>query len=238
VVGLTTLRKDPYWAGVTAALKLANLLGFDVKNLYSSWAKFRFQRVYSKIDEEAWGRSPIYSDLWFLYRSVRKHKPRTILEIGSGCSTIAMSQALADNGFGHLYAFEHSCYWGDATKTRMPQQLKDYCTIKNAPIRIVEYGGKPRISHPKIPQDLCPEFIYLDSPPVPWPGNNSLPLDEMDPVGNPRIIIDPLLQQNLGKFVLVVDGKKATANFLKSQMEAEYHVRYRSYRGNTIFVPK
>lgn len=40
---------------------------------------------------------PEPADLWYLYRLVRRTKPRMILEFGSGCSTVLLAQALFDN---------------------------------------------------------------------------------------------------------------------------------------------
>jgi len=37
---------------------------------------------------------PEPDDLWYLYRLVRRQKPRTIVEFGSGCSTMFLAQAV------------------------------------------------------------------------------------------------------------------------------------------------
>jgi len=69
------------------------------------------------------------TDLWFLYRMIRQRKPRTLLEFGSGCSTVILAQALwnnqchsADRG-GYLYSIDADPYWADATAKAMPAHL-------------------------------------------------------------------------------------------------------------------
>jgi predicted O-methyltransferase YrrM len=60
------------------------------------------------------GCPAIPGQLWYrerkaLYQAIRKHKPRTVFEVGSwygGGSTFFIAQALHDNGAGLLYAIE------------------------------------------------------------------------------------------------------------------------------------
>lgn len=58
-------------------------------------------------NEFAWDHGPFsYSDAMAYYSMIRKHKPRTIVELGCGSSTLVAAKALERNGGGQLIAIE------------------------------------------------------------------------------------------------------------------------------------
>ena len=58
-------------------------------------------------NEFAWDHGPFsYSDAMAYYSMIRKHKPRTIVELGCGSSTLVAVKALERNGGGRLIAIE------------------------------------------------------------------------------------------------------------------------------------
>lgn len=73
--------------------------------------------------------SPNFSDLWFLYQTVRRKKPSMVIEFGSGCSSVVIAHALADNGRedpsqpGFLYSLDDQRRWADATSAMLPDAL-------------------------------------------------------------------------------------------------------------------
>jgi len=57
--------------------------------------------------EFAWDHGPFsYSDAMAYYSMIRKHKPKTIVEMGCGSSTLVAVKALERNGGGRLVAIE------------------------------------------------------------------------------------------------------------------------------------
>jgi predicted O-methyltransferase YrrM len=61
----------------------------------------------SSRDEFAWDHGPFsYSDAMGYYSMIRRHKPKTIVELGCGTSTLVAMQALEKNGGGRLVALE------------------------------------------------------------------------------------------------------------------------------------
>jgi len=83
------------------------------RRTYRKWAKHQLERrgyLEFIAHRPAHAYAPDFSDLWFLYKIVRRRKPTWILEFGSGCSTVILAQALWDNeresvekSSGHLY---------------------------------------------------------------------------------------------------------------------------------------
>jgi hypothetical protein len=61
-------------------------------------------------------------DLWNLYRTVRSRKPRTVLEIGVGCSTLVLAEAVARNRIGHVFTADASQHWIDVTLGFLPEE--------------------------------------------------------------------------------------------------------------------
>lgn len=92
---------------------------------------------------------PDFADLWFLYRVVRRRRPRYILEFGSGCSTVIMARALWDNQqaspqkTGYLYSIDADPYWAEITTQSMPPHLRGVCEVWCSPVVEVTYQGIP-----------------------------------------------------------------------------------------------
>jgi predicted O-methyltransferase YrrM len=72
-----------------------------------------------------------FADYLTLYRFVREHRPREILECGSGLSTIVLAQALRENerdGFPHgrVTSMEDVPQWHENARARLPAELAPY----------------------------------------------------------------------------------------------------------------
>ena len=115
------------------------------------------------------GFAPDFSDFWFLYQSVRRKRPRVILEFGSGSSTVVLAKALYDNNLerpgekGYLHSIDDQRYWADVTRSIMPPFLSGVCEIHHIPTVEIEHEGIPCYRHSRLP-DVVPDMIYLDGP--------------------------------------------------------------------------
>lgn len=102
---------------------------------------------------------PDYADLWQIYRLIRQKQPKLVYELGSGCSTSIIAQALADNGNGGMVSFDDSEHWLGQTRNYFPEHLLELCEFKPVGLRfegeIVYY------------EDCTgdPDFVYVDGPP-------------------------------------------------------------------------
>jgi len=127
---------------------------------------------------------PELDDLYNLYQYVLINKRTTIMEFGSGWSTLIFSLALRElrnkfskevrllrrNNLFELFVIENSKKYLNITRNRI-QKVNKYLKIKN-PIKInyhltdVEmstFNGRICTQYKKLP--LCnPDFIYLDGP--------------------------------------------------------------------------
>ena len=174
---------------------------------------------------------PDWSDLWFIYRMIRERKPRKILEFGSGCSTIIMAQALADNTSEGAPGFVYSIDakpdpgkpdWGQVTIDSMPDELKHYCKISVTPVLLVEYEGKPVWRFQCLP-DISPDFIYMDGPGLAH--------------SHHKVAIDVLtLEPKFGPgFRLLVDGRLKNCEFLEKYFKKNYQKRYQRLLHSTTY---
>ncbi|CDG56002.1 hypothetical protein HALA3H3_990006 [Halomonas sp. A3H3] len=68
-----------------------------------------------------WPTSPDF--LLRLHSWVSKYKPLTIVETGSGASTIVIADALRQNGIGKLYSFEHIQKYADQTQVMLEDEF-------------------------------------------------------------------------------------------------------------------
>ncbi|HEV8341079.1 MAG TPA: hypothetical protein VGR30_01790 [Candidatus Binatia bacterium] len=199
---------------------------------YRRWARHQLERrgyldPLSKRPPDA--NPPDYSDLWFLYNVVRQRKPRSILEFGSGCSTVIMAQALADNlsqsygeKRGYLYSVDAHPYWAKVTSDSIPKNLREFCEVSYSPLLEISYEGTPAFRHAKIP-DVVPDLLYLDGP-------------ELTPERQIAVDVLDLEGRLLPGFYMVVDGRKANRDFLLRHLKRRYAYKYRRQFRNAVFA--
>lgn len=178
---------------------------------------------------------PDFADLLFLYQTVRRRKPRFILEFGSGCSTVILAQALFDNKrdlseeTGYLFSVEVEPYWAEVTAKSMPAHLQGFYEIVYSPLLETYYAGTPVFRHAKIP-DVSPDLIYLDGPPL--TPQRKVAVDVLDIEG-----------RFPAGFYMIVDGRWENVMFLRRHLRRQYRFKYRWLFHNSVFrlietVPK
>jgi len=80
---------------------------------------------------------------WMLWETVRRDRPETIVETGSGVSTIVMAYALEETGRGHVYALEHDRHYAAQTRTELAKHgLSRWATVIDAPLEPIEIRGE------------------------------------------------------------------------------------------------
>ncbi|MBI2055286.1 MAG: hypothetical protein HYT42_00105 [Candidatus Sungbacteria bacterium] len=171
--------------------------------------------------------APSLGDLWFLYRMVRRRKPACILEFGSGCSTVLMAQALADNAerlssvHGFIYSVDADSRWAAETEKFLPSHLKSFCEISYSPLLEGEYDGVPVFRHARIP-NVRPDMLFLDGPAL---------------TAERQAAADPLDIENRfpQHFCMIVDGRWANTMFLKKHLKRRYGFRNLRLSSMSIF---
>ena len=170
--------------------------------------------------------APSLSDLANLYQLVRDRKPRVVLELGIGFSTIVIAEALRQNLSkhkvpGHLFTVDAQESWIENTRAKIPENLRDFVTIQFSTISVRLIEGTLCHAYDSLP-DVSPNFIYVDGPEGVEVGGdiNGLGFTR----GRSVISIEPLLYEStapLDYFVLV-DGRWETCRFLSVHLKGKY----------------
>ena len=104
---------------------------------------------------------PDLVDLYYLYDHIRRHRPRVVLEFGSGISTAVMAHALAKNGEGHLFTLEASEEWAESTEASLATDLRPYATVQYRQSAAVNILAHATYCFKEPPVDTA-EMIYID----------------------------------------------------------------------------
>lgn len=122
-----------------------------------------------------------YCDYLALYRHVRDHRPREILECGTGVSTIVLAHALMENERDHgirgrVTSMEDKPEWLQVAQQLLPVPLAPYVDLVLSPrvedawylFRGVRYETLP---------DRRYEFVFVDGPDFDAPSDGTLTFD-------------------------------------------------------------
>ena len=173
-------------------------------------------------NREASAFGPDYGDLWFLYNKVRKKQPGSIIEFGSGISTVCLAQALFDNGSGTLYSVDGNRQWAASTARCIPAHLKPFCEVRYSEVIEVMYSGTPVLKHADVPK-VVPNFAYLDGPEGVWAERPAaIDLLEMEP-------------DFPNGFFLVIDERESNTQFLRQHFKRRYRFRHRTVARQPTF---
>lgn len=88
-----------------------------------------------------WAASPDF--LLLLAEHVLQKKPECIIECSSGASTVVLAQCAKLNGYGHILSLEHDAHYAEKTRQQLiKQELEDWATVIDAPLRDYEFNGQ------------------------------------------------------------------------------------------------
>lgn len=93
----------------------------------------------------------------------------TVLECGSGTSTVWLAFAMKHRGHGHVYALEHDPGFAEATREFLRiNDLGEWATVVDTPLVEVEVGSEPyRWYDLTCLPDLPPvDLLFVDGPPA------------------------------------------------------------------------
>ena len=202
--------------------------------------------------------APNLFDLYRLYQFIVLNKRTTILEFGSGWSTLVISMALKEvkekytkniknfnlrrNNLFESFCVDNEKKYLNITKKRILKFNKEN-KIKN-PIEvhynfsdcfIEEFEGRYSTFYKNIP--LCnPDFIYLDGPNLfnikNKINNFTTSHPDMMPMGNDIIKIEYFLTPGS---IILTDGRSANARFLKDSFKRNWLYRHEEKFDQHIF---
>src|SRR3546814_303017 len=110
-----------------------------------------------------------YSDYLTLYEQVRAHRPREILECGTGISTVVLAQALRENAAesgqtpGRVTSMEDDPDWHRLATERLPEELRAIVEIVHSPKVDGFYKCFRGVCYERVP-DRPYDFVFSDGP--------------------------------------------------------------------------
>lgn len=99
---------------------------------------------------------------------VRAQGVRTVLELGSGASTVLLALAVQSTGSGHVVSIDHDKDYTEQTRRMLEaHDLSQWATVVHAPLVAQEVDGETfrwyDLTGVSIPADI--EFLFVDGPP-------------------------------------------------------------------------
>ena len=218
-----SLLRNLAWLIARPLLRLAR----NLANLHGSWRLRRLGYLGFVAARLAGALAPQGGDLWFLYRLVRAQKPRLVMELGSGCSTVILAQALYDNAQkdpnrnGRIISLDGMADWAEVTRASLPEHLAGICEIRHAEAVEEDRGDDRGFRYAELP-DGNPDLLYVDGP--------ALRPDR-------KICFDALhLQDRFPPgFAMVVDGRHDTVRYFRRHLAGRYRISRNHWLHNTRF---
>ena len=185
---------------------------------------------------------PVIEDLARLHRLIRKRKAFTVLEFGSGLSTIVMADALSKNKADFLglqekpvlrnrfmfqiFSVESDKKWIEYSQSNFPNHLSEHVNFHYSEIKIDTFNGRICHFYDNLP-DIVPDFIYLDGPnPKDVKGGvNGITFqcDERTVMAADILLMESILLP--GTFILV-DGRTNNARFLNNNLQRNFEMSW------------
>ncbi|MDT0500568.1 MULTISPECIES: glycosyltransferase [unclassified Halomonas] len=111
---------------------------------------------------------------WWLYRQVVEHRYRTVVELGSGFSTLVLGEALKTTGSGRLFSFEHDYDYYLKTRSMLEENgLEEIVHLLHAPLVVRTIGDENHLWYDLDEAELEKtfggskiDFLLVDGPPA------------------------------------------------------------------------
>lgn len=110
-----------------------------------------------------------YSDYLTLWQQVRAHRPREVLECGTGISTVVLAAALLENARddgglpGRVTSMEDDPAWLEVARARLPQEVSAIVDLVHSPKTDGFYKCFRGVCYESLP-DRPYDFVFSDGP--------------------------------------------------------------------------
>lgn len=170
-------------------------------------------------------------DLTMLHRAVIERRPRAVLELGVGFSTLVIADALMKNGGGALYTLDTSEEWLENTRKKLPTGAPVELIHSSASIR--EINGQLCHMFDTLP-DITPDMALVDGPSR---DDVQGSINGLSFSGRAEVSADILLYESSlrSNFYMIVDGRSANVAFLRNALKRRYRIRHDAVMKHTTF---
>ena len=177
---------------------------------------------------------PVYTDLYTIHQLLRTRKPKVVVELGIGFSTLTMAHALEMNGKGTLYSIDSNENWLQNTQRKLPKDLLLRTNFIHSTVRCHMLNGQLCSIYDNLP-DVSPNFIYVDAP---QPSDVSESVNGLTFAQRYPVAADPLLYESTApkdSFFVLVDGRARNAEFLRTNFQGRYRYHQSEVLKQTYF---
>lgn len=189
---------------------------------------------------------PVFIDLYYIHKLVRKRKPLFSLEFGSGVSIVVIAHALKLNHLEcrdadqpKVWSVDANAHWAANSLAKIPEDLRRYVVLEHSPAAAGEYAGQLCVRHEKLP-NIVPDFIYLDGPGSPDIQGSVRGLEftfEESYVRRP-VLADILLYESTLRTgaTILLDSRYCDFHFLRHNLRRDYQILWNTTSNQTTFT--
>ena len=174
--------------------------------------------------------APNWADLRNIHGLIGERKPKVVVELGGGCSTVIIAHAIEENlkelgTAGRLYSFDGSEYWQKNLIDKFPDRLRGHVEFLLGREEAREmFGEQVRVCTNVETDAPTPNLLYVDG----------LDVVPNVPIGAEAIEIEKIAPDD---FFLLVDGRAPTVAFLKKHLSRDFEVFTHPLDSWTTFRP-
>lgn len=196
--------------------------------LFSLFAQIPFQAPLPTM--RAWAISPDFGSL--IVTQIRALKPQTVLELGSGISTLISGYMLKQQGSGQVIAVDHDAEFAEISAANIREHgLNDVAQLLLAPLQPLSLNGSEWLWYDTSVFDHLPpiDLLIVDGPPQMY-----------NPTRHVRYPALPYLLSRLSEnaHILMDDANRADEKAIAEQWLRELPVtlvrRYETERGAVL----
>lgn len=152
-----------------------------------------------------------------LAREIALNAPNTLVELGSGVSSVLIGRMLKQAGRGRLISLDHDPHWAEQTRRHIRASgLEDYVEVLDAPLARQRFGQEEYQWY-QMPERLRQageiDMLIIDGPPA-----------ALDPKGMPRYPALPAFQPLLSEraVIYVDDAARPQEQAMIERWQREY----------------
>jgi predicted O-methyltransferase YrrM len=162
-----------------------------------------------------WAILPDFANV--IVTNIKKHKPKLILELGSGVSSVITGYLLKEMGKGRIITLEHDKKYADITSEHIKSHnLQKYVRVIYTPLKSYKYGNRNWLWYDKskLKNMGSIDMLIIDGP----PGS----LQKLS-----RYPALPLLKKHLGPKTVIIldDAKRADEKRIVELWRKQYNIK-------------